>query len=268
MRSPSLRRFAAALTLAALAVSTLTPSALAWGRIGHRVSAKVADARLSPAARAAVADLLEPGETLAEASLWADIVRPDRKETAPWHYVNVPFTEAKYDAKYCPKEGCVVEAIGRMKATLKDSSASKVQKREALRFLAHFVQDMHQPLHVGHRDDKGGNLTQVRWFDSGSNLHRVWDSGIIEQFSDDEAAWLRDVNALVTPESAAKWSQGTVEDWATESLGYAKTAYLDGKIKSGDKLGQDYEDMALPIVRQRMAQAGVRLAMILNEIYP
>src|SRR5262245_5477236 len=98
---------------AALAGLTVAPRpALAWGRMGHRAAARLAESRLTPAARAAVKDLLEPGESLADASTWADEVRPDRPESAPWHYVNVPITEPRYSPRFCPDEGCVVRKVG------------------------------------------------------------------------------------------------------------------------------------------------------------
>jgi len=120
---------------------------------------------------------------------------------------------------------------------VKDKSKAIEERRFALRLLIHCVQDMHQPLHVGDNKDKGGNLTQVRWFDRGSNMHRVWDSGIIERSGTTEEYWLDNVAHLDAPENRAACMSGTVEDWATESLLAARLAYQDpatGKqIKSG-----------------------------------
>ena len=267
---PTLRhtpRFAVVMIAMAATLAASSP-AWGWGRLGHRAAARLAEERLTPKALAAVRDLLEPGETLADASTWADEIRRDRRETAPWHYVNVPITEDHYDPKYCPPEGCVISAIKDQHAILKDPSAPKEKRREALRYLVHFVEDMHQPVHVGHRDDKGGNDLQVQFFDRGSNLHRVWDSGVIEHHDKDESAWVKEIEALATPENAALWDKGEVEDWADESLLYARAAYLDGNLKSGAKLDQAYEDLALPIARKRLAQAGVRIAAMLNATFP
>jgi hypothetical protein len=128
------------------------------------------------------------------------------------------------------------------------------------------------PMHVGDNHDKGGNQTQVRFFDRGTNMHRVWDSQIIERVSAKEDFWLDDLAALDTPENRAAWMKGTVEDWATESLLAAREAYQDpatgNRIKPGTKLGDTYQQKALPVVRRRLCQAGMRLAMVLNEVFP
>jgi hypothetical protein len=98
-------------------------------------------------------------------------------------------------------------------------------RRVALRFVIHLVGDLHQPLHVGDNGDRGGNDTRVRFFTRGSNMHRVWDSGIIDRAGRGEPAWLADLAAMDTPESRAKALSGSVEDWATESLLAARGAY-------------------------------------------
>jgi hypothetical protein len=239
--------------------------------VGHRAAAKMADLRLTPAARAAVRDLLEPGETLADASTWADEHRQELPDTAPWHYVNVPITVAHYDARFCPAQGCVVSKITDFRAVLGDPKATKDQKRQALRFLVHFVEDLHQPVHVGDRMDRGGNDLQVQFFDEGSNLHRVWDFDVIEHECSDEDHWAAELTALASPARAAAWCRGTPADWADESLACAKRAYGNGStgqpLKAGAKLGEDYHAFALPIIRERLAQSGSRLAWILNDTF-
>jgi len=176
----------------------------AWGRLGHRVIARLAERHMTPEAKAAVAALLEPGESMADASLWADENRGRLPKTAPWHYVDVPLDQPKYDAKFSGDvslKGCVVDKINEFRAVVKDKSKSIEERRFALRFLLHCVQDMHQPLHVGDNHDKGGNQTQVQWFDRGSNMHRVWDSGIIDRAGDTEDFWLADLAELDTAEN-------------------------------------------------------------------
>ena len=134
-----------------------------------------------------------------------------------------------------------------------------------------FLRGLHQPLHVGDTGRRGGNLVQVRFFDHGSNLHRVWDSQIIEWHSTDEATWLRELTALSTPQMAAEWPKGSPEDWASESLTQAKLAYrlpgTDKLIPSGTKLGEDYCQFALPIIQLRLAQSAIRVASTLNQIF-
>lgn len=252
-----------------LASLTYMPYAWSWGRIGHRVSAQMAESRLTPHALAAVHGLLGPGVSLADVSTWADEHR--NPNSGAWHYVDVPIAESRYDPKYCPPRGCVVSKIGDFRWMLMDPRVDRSEKQEALKYLAHFIEDLHQPMHVADSNDRGGNLTQVRFFNRGSNLHRVWDSQIIENESPDEQKWLRAINALATPKNVAEWSKGTPEDWATESLQAAKEAYcLPGSktvMKSGTKLNEDYCRVALPITQRQLAKAAVRLAWVLNAIY-
>ncbi len=102
-------------------------------------------------------------------------------------------------------------------------------------------------------------------------MHGVWDSGIIDSAKRSEDSWIGDLEELATADNTAKWTAGTVEDWATESLLAAREAYripgTDRRIKSGQKLGQEYQDKHLPVVRQRLCQAGLRLAMVLNQAF-
>ena len=154
---------------------------------------------------------------------------------------------------------------------LKDPHSGKLQKHQALKFLVHFIEDLHQPMHVGDNGDRGGNDLQLRFFDVGTNLHRIWDTQIIERYSGDEERWFRELRPAVQQRSVAKWSTGTVIDWANESLAIAKMAYrvpgTDQLLKPGTKLGNDYCGFALPIVRQQLAKAGLRVAWMLNEIF-
>ena len=177
-----------------IAVQSTSP-AHAWGRLGHRVISRIAEKNLTPKAKAAIAELLDPGESLADASTWADENRRRLPKTAPWHYVDVPLDEPKYDSKWSaddPKKGCVVDKINEFKATLKDKTKSVEDRRFSLRFLIHSVEDMHMPMHVDDNHDRGGNDTQVRFFDRGTNMHGLWDGGVIERMSRSEDYWLND----------------------------------------------------------------------------
>jgi hypothetical protein len=259
---------AAAATI--LASIFLSPSAWSWGPVGHRVAARMAEERLTPAALTAVHDLLGPGVSLADVSTWAD-EQQEVKGTGSWHYVNVPITESRYDSKYCPRGGCVVNKIEDCRRALLNPKAGRVEKQRALKFLIHFIADLHQPLHVGDTGSRAGNDIQVRFFGAGSNLHRVWDSEIMERHTKNEQVWLWDLTYYAKPEKVKEWVKGTVEDWATESLQIAREAYcLPGSttvMKSGTKLGNEYYGFALPIIQRQLAKAGVRIAWMLNEIF-
>jgi len=260
------------LGVAALAALWIAAPAWGWGRLGHRVAGRIAEDRLTPAALKAVRAILEPGESLADVSSWADDYRRDHRETATWHYVNVPITESRYDPRFAAKEGGVVGKVEDFRKILADPGLPRDERAKALKFLAHFVQDMHQPVHVGHRDDKGGNDLQVQFFGEGSNLHRVWDSGLLERPDRPEAEWVRRLEGRITPELAAAWSREAPADWADESLEAAKVAYRTpgsvAPLKAGARLDQAYLDANLPTAERRVTQAGVRLAYLLNAIFP
>jgi hypothetical protein len=262
-----------AICVSILMVSAVPGPAFAWGPQAHRVIARVAEERLTPAARAAVRDLLHEGDTLADIANWADNEGHDAVPgSAPWHYVNVPITASRYSARYCARGGCVVDQIKHFRAVLADRSASKRDRARALLFLVHFVGDIHQPLHVGDNNDRGGNLTQIQFLGRGTNLHRVWDSDLIHHVGGNDGAWIRRVERAITPEAITEWSSETVENWADESLRVAQRAYRDparpaGPMLSGTRLGENYAREMEPFLVKQMARAGVRLANELNGVF-
>jgi hypothetical protein len=134
---------------------------------------------------------------------------------------------------------------------VKDKSPWVEEKRFALCFLSHCVEDVHMPMHVGDNHDRGGNNTQVRFYDRGTNI-RLWDTDMIERVSQVEDIWIKDLATLETPEAREAAAKGTVEDWATESLLAARAAYLvpgtDARIKPGQKLAREYYDAHPPAV--------------------
>jgi nuclease S1 len=272
-RTPRRAWLAGALILLVV-LQTATPAG-AWGRLGHRVISVSPSSVLPLPQRPRSPSCLNLGESLADASLWADENRVRLPKTAPWHYVEVPLDEPRYDSRFSgdvSTKGCVVDKINEFRLVVKDTSKSVEDRRFALRFLIHCLEDMHMPLHVGDNHDKGGNQTQVRFFDRGTNMHRLWDSDMIARVGDTEDFSLADLAALDTPEAADAAMKGTVEDWATESLLAARQAYqvpeTGTRLKSGQKLGDAYLQANLLVVRQRLYQASVRLAMVLNEAFP
>jgi hypothetical protein len=265
-----MQRISAALSLLIL-LQSASP-AWAWGRLGHRFIARLAERHLTDRAKAEIKALLEPGESLADASNWADQHLRDIKGSGPWHYVDIPLDQDRYDDRFAgdtPQKGYIVPKIREFQAILKDRSRPVAERRQALRFLIHLIEDLHQPLHVGEDHDRGGNDLQVRWYDKGSNLHAVWDYGMLEQAGRGEDGWLTDLIAIDTDEARGRAQTGSVEDWATESLLAARQAYKDTstgqKIMPGARLADDYQVANLPVARQRLYQAGTRLAWVLNE---
>jgi hypothetical protein len=272
--SVRLRPAFCSLAMAVTLTLAVPPAAQAWGPHGHRITAGVAEARLTPAARTAVRALLHEGDRLVDIANWADQEGHDAVPgSAPWHYVNVPITATHYDARFCSGGDCVVARIKHFRALLADRRAPLRERQRALLFLVHLVGDVHQPLHIGDNHDKGGNLTQIQFLGRPSNLHRLWDSGMINDVDRNENAWVERIGPLLTPENVQSWSQGSVEDWATESLLDAHKAYFfpagaRQPIASGTRIGNDYVAFGRPILERRLAQAGVRLANELNALFP
>ncbi len=257
--------------LAALLLAAWAGPALAWGRVVHRASAKLTESLLSPQARAVIRDLLEPGETLADASTWADENSREISGSAAWHYVNVHISSPHYTSRDCRPQGCVVSKIAEFRAILSERHTAKPRRRTALRFFIHLIQDLHQPLHVADRGDRGGNNLQVRYgrFDP-TNLHQVWDSGLLRSRYRNENELWHELSELANQPASRDWLKGRIEDWADESLEVGRRAYQDPgthlTLRSGDSLSREYERANLPRAVERLARAGVRLASLLNEI--
>lgn len=249
----------------AIALLAAPPEALAWGQTGHRVTGAIAERHLSDEARAAVRLILGP-ETLAEASTWADFMRaspePFWQEAAgPWHYVTVPpgSTHAEVGA---PPEGDAVTALARFEKTLRDETAPLAERQLALRFAIHIIGDLHQPLHVGNGNNRGGNDIRVRYHREPTNLHSVWDSGMIDrqQLSYSEMTdWL---DARITPEQLQAWSDTDPQTWLRESAEIRDRIY-----PQGDEIGYDYDFAHLATLQRRLQQGGVRIAVYLNALF-
>ncbi|MDG3004679.1 S1/P1 nuclease [Paludisphaera mucosa] len=263
------RRLAAATAALLVAVAAAAPKpAFAWGRNAHRAAARLAESRLTPEARALVRELLDEGESLADASTWADENSRDIPGSASWHFVNVPITAERYSPQYC-RDGCVVSRLAEFRRILADPTAPKPRRRMALRYVVHLVEDVHQPMHVGDRRDRGGNTVQLSYFrDEFTNLHQVWDSGILRVGFRNERELADALFDVARRPEARNWLGGDAEDWADESLKAAKKAYLmpgtNEFIRPGARLGREYQDAQLPVAVERLARAGMRLSDVLN----
>jgi S1/P1 Nuclease len=298
--------------------------ARAWGCEGHQVVALLAEKHLTAHALAMTKQILAEGpidpslnrfckeggiDAIADASTWPDDIRSLRPETAPWHYVDIPLGTTRRDVeKFCdPKESCVTRAITDQLAILRSADSDSQKRADALRFVIHFVGDVHQPLHAVTNNDQGGNCVPVAFFDSvpqlrnpqtesyTPNLHGVWDTNILAKATEGKS-----VNQVASDLDQAfrrkiiRWQRGSanVDEWAWESYQLAfKKVY--GKLprripietpqpimscaddnhvstrmlKLNEHLDEPYQNMAVPIVRQRLAQAGARLAMLLNHLW-
>jgi len=255
----------------------LMPSIVhAWGGDGHQIVCLIAEDRLTPAAKAGIHALLgDANISDAEIASWADEIRRQRQETAPWHYVDIPTDAKGFDAKRDGQNGNnVTDKINDFKAVLQDAKATKDARVEALKFLVHFVGDIHQPLHCAERNkDKGGNARLVFFLDHprAVNLHSVWDTAILINHKGGvrNLDYAEKLNAGIKPEQAAAWATGTTVDWANESHDLAiSSAYKDVPADGPPpKLNQAYVDAAGKVIDVQLQRAGVRLATILNDIF-
>ncbi len=235
-----------------------------WGKTGHRVVGEIASKYLTRKAQKSIDELLQ-GESLAMASTFADEIKSDSKyrKFNPWHYVNIP--EGKTYNDITPKkEGDIIQAIEFCKQVIVSENHSKEDKRFYLKLLIHFIGDLHQPLHAGREEDKGGNDIQVRWFNNGSNLHRVWDENMLD-FYEMSYTELADNLTNLPKRKIKKLQEGTILDWLTESHQLAISIY--SKVQPGQKLRYDYMYYNFDTVKNQLLKGGVRLAKVLNELF-
>ncbi|HMC91158.1 MAG TPA: S1/P1 nuclease [Allosphingosinicella sp.] len=251
---------AAAAALSSLAVAQ--GPAFAWGRTGHRVIAAIADQNLSGLARAHIRAILGT-ESLDEAATWPDEMRSDpdpfwQKTASPWHYVTV----AGHEYDLAPPEGDAISALRHFSAVLRDPSASLKDRQMALRFVVHLVGDLHQPLHAGNGTDKGGNDVKVTFDGRPTNLHSVWDSGLVDEEQLSFSEYAARLERRTTPQDVVAWWDANPVDWVRESATIRDTIY-----PRDPKLGWDYSYRMQPIVRRRLQQGGVRLAAYLDWVF-
>jgi hypothetical protein len=241
----------------------LVSSAFGWGQIGHRVVGYIAQQNLSPEVEARVMDVLQ-GHSLAEASTWMDEIRSDDAYdyTSTWHWVTIPDGMRYAETEKNP-DG---DALGKTKeilSALKADTLSAETERNYVRFLVHLVGDLHQPLHVGDGTDRGGNEATVVWFGEPSNLHRVWDSEMI----DSKQLGFLELTRFIGPASdsaKAAWRSAPPAAWAHESMTYRDLVY---DLPQDREIGYEYMYRTFGVVKQRLHQAGVRLAAVLTDVY-
>ncbi len=267
-----------------IAIPTKTES---WGANGHRVVAEIASRHLGSASASAVARILGPGELrLARAATWPDEIRsnPRWRDIAPWHYMTVEDT-ADYRSEIGPAatiDGVrnVAQAIQFFADVLRGNSDKRAQfeaymstrvvepylgsvEAAALSLIVHFVGDVHQPLHVGRGQDLGGNRIRLNWFESPSNLHSVWDQGLIEKqaLSFTELATMIDVTR---PEDVREWQDDPLDAWVRESMELRRQVYHFPALPD---LAYDYAYQNTETVNGRLLIGGVRLAGLLDSVF-
>ncbi|XP_042470919.1 endonuclease 1-like isoform X1 [Zingiber officinale] len=272
----------------AMMVSSL-PVAESWSKEGHILTCRIAQDLLDHEAAETVKHLLPQyaNGDLSSLCTWPDQVRHWYKYrwTSPLHFIDTPDEACTFDyGRDCKEDKCVAGAISNFTSQLlhyrEGSSDRRYNLTEALLFLSHFMGDIHQPMHVGFTSDEGGNTIHVRWFRHKSNLHHVWDREIIltalaDYYDKDLAAFQEELQNNFTngiwASDISSW--GDCDDllscptkYAKESIDLACKSGYNG-VSEGDILADEYFSSRLPIVAKRIAQGGIRLAMVLNRVF-
>ena len=277
------RRVVAAIVV--LAVVCTVASLRAWGGQGHRLVGLIAANHLSAAATANVKWLLD-GQSLADIASWADGQVTDWQQTAPWHYLNIPPEAAGYDRdRDCPRQpgvaagaradqwrDCAVDRITYMEQRVSDAKLDRADRATALKYLVHFIGDLHQPFHalgVG----RGGNDVTVSVFGNSNcgndplrpplpcNLHSVWDSRLLARRELADPAYVASLEALIKQKGWFQQPVGTPKDWAEQSWALGKAAL----VKNDTNIDEAYYQKHITVIDERLALAGVRLSAVLNR---
>jgi len=246
-----------------IALVCASSSLFAWGQNGHRIVGNVAYQHLTPKAKKNIQAVLKH-EHLNMIGTYMDFIRADKSKDfmSPWHYCTIPDGKT-YEEAGTPDKGDVVSAIERIVSELKSKDFTYETELENLKYLVHLMGDIHQPLHVGNGEDKGGNDVKVDFMWEKSNLHRVWDSGLIDHQQLSFSEYTRWINHT-SKDDVEKWQSEGVMVWLDEAVSYREAIY---DIPENGKLSWDYNYTHIATVNERLLKAGVRLAGILNEIY-
>jgi hypothetical protein len=241
---------------------------MAWGTEGHRIAGQIAESYLTPKARKAIHELLG-FESIALASNWADFIKSDPSFSylSSWHYIDFDKPYSYPEMQTYLSKDTSVDAYTKMNfliGELKKKDISKENQLLYLKMLIHIVEDVHQPMHTAHTDDKGGNDFKVNWFNTPTNLHSVWDSQLIDFQQLSYTEYTEAINHTTT-EQRDEWQKAPISQWLFESNQIAEKLYTE--IKPGDVLNYKYNFTHIAIVNQQLVKAGVRLAGILNQIF-
>lgn len=234
-----------------------------WGQTGHRVVGAVADQYLKGSTKRKLKKLLNH-QSLSLVSTFADEIKADARydKFKTWHYLNMPL-DGTYESSEKNPEGDLVTGIDYCISIITNDNTSNDDKVFYLKLLIHLIGDLHQPFHIGLKDDRGGNDFHVQWLTRDSNMHKVWDTQIIESYGMSYSELTGNLDHLSKAEIKAI-RKGTILDWIRETHQLTKVVY--NSAKQGDNLGNAYSYKYLSIVKQQLQKAGIRLASILNTI--
>lgn len=249
-------------------VGTMPLNSFAWGVLGHRVIGGIADHHLTAAARAEIKKLLG-NESIAMASNWADFIKSDRSYDyiSTWHYINLPegMSRAKFERNLQGDTAAnLYTRLQMILGKLKSGKLSRENKIFYLKLLIHLVGDAHQPMHTARPEDRGGNNIKVYWFNTPTNLHRVWDEHLVEFQQLSYTEHIAAIN-FAKPAQISTWQGQRLSDWLYESYQLAGNVYTD--VKEGQRLSYSYNYRYVNSMNQQLLKGGIRLAGLLNNIF-
>lgn len=244
--------------------------AWSWGPLGHRIIARIAAREAGSKARSRLSFYLGKDAAIEDAALWANGLEHDRPESARWHFIHIPPNAMELDLeRQCPDGECITVKVREFEGIARLGIRDRSEIEEAVKLLLHLVGDLHQPLHAGYAEDQGGKNIPVVLGGRPMSLYDVWDSALPERLGTDDAAIAERLAQNTTSEQRQRWREGTLRGWTWEShLLAARLAY--GALPSGSPktLGDDYLIQATEVVEIQLMKAGVRLAKILDQVWP
>lgn len=241
-------------------------SAFGWGQKGHDTTAFIAENHLTPATKEKVEELLD-GKSPVYYANWLDNAShtPEYAYSKTWHYKNID-ADQKFESAPLLESGDIVRAIYSQVAVLQDPNATRDQKQLALKMIIHFLGDIHQPMHLGHASDLGGNRCIVIYFGKDTNLHSVWDSSLPESAHKwSYTEWQQQIDRTTPEQRVEILSVNTPEGWAKETYEICKDVYAN--TPDGTKISYDYIAEWTPVIEQQFLKGGLRLADLLNSIF-
>lgn len=241
---------------------------MAWGTQGHRICGQIADSYLTPQARKAIKEILGD-ESIAMASNWADFIKsdPDYSYLYNWHFIDFDKAYTYPEMQEYLVHDTSVDAYTKitfMIAELKKIDLAKDKKLLYLRMLIHVIEDVHQPMHTAHTDDKGGNDFKVNWFSTPTNLHSIWDSQLIDFQQLSYTEYTSAINHT-TLAQRKELQKAPIAQWLFESNQIAEKLYTE--IKPGDTLNYKYNFNHIDTLNKQLLKAGIRLAGVLNQLF-
>jgi hypothetical protein len=241
---------------------------MAWGVLGHRITGGIAEKYLTPKAKTEIQKLLG-NESIAMASNWGDFIKSDSSYNyiSSWHYINLPGGMSPVQLNSYLKNDSGTDLYTKINfiiSELKIKTLPKAKKILYLKLLIHFAGDIHQPMHTAHPEDKGGNNIRLFWFNSPTNLHRIWDENLVEFQQLSYTEYISSIN-FATASQIKQWQKQPVSEWIVESYRISEQLYKE--IRPDDKLSYSYNYNHVSTLNAQLLKGGIRLAGLLNQLF-